>query len=75
MDHKQPTIPTYRPRSTSENTRHIFSHQNYIYLLYLDCHVKWVKVILAGKIIMTSMQALHTQMGGTFSGAWNWKNW
>jgi hypothetical protein len=43
----------------SENTCHIFSRQNYIYLLYFDCHVKQVDVILAGKIIMTSVWALH----------------
>ncbi len=41
-------------------TCHVISHQNYIYLLYLDCHVKRVDVIVAGKIITTSTQALRT---------------
>ncbi len=52
---------TYRPRLTSENSRNIFFCQNYIYLLYLDCHVKWVDANLAGKIIMpTKIHLLKT---------------
>jgi hypothetical protein len=53
---------TYRPRSTSEITRNIFSCCNYIYLLFL------VDVILAGKIIMPPKLHLLKTSRCHFSG-------